>query len=64
MQPALFVGGFEVVLEESLVHLIGIAAPTRDRTKERQAVAHFVMSNETFRKLLSDGRQKLHRDAN
>ncbi|WP_292241176.1 hypothetical protein [Mesorhizobium sp.] len=58
MQPALFVAEVKVEMDESLVHLIGIAAP------ERPPVSHVVMSNEAFRKLLADGRQKLHRNAN
>ncbi|MER8387271.1 hypothetical protein NKJ87_19835 [Mesorhizobium sp. M0027] len=64
MQPALFVAEVKVELDESLVHLIGIAAPSRYGQTDRPPVSHVVMSNEAFRKLLAEGRQKLHRNAN
>lgn len=64
MQSALFVAEVRVELDESLVHLFGIAAPTRYDQTDRPPVSHVVMSNEAFRKLLADGRQKLHRNAN
>ncbi|MER8762854.1 hypothetical protein [Mesorhizobium sp. M0968] len=59
MQQALFVKEIKVELDESLVHLIGIAAPTRYGQTERPPVSHVVMSNEAFRKLLADGRSSL-----
>ncbi|TPL40657.1 hypothetical protein [Mesorhizobium sp. B2-4-6] len=59
MQPTLFVGEMTVVLEDALVHLIGFSTNDGKRTSERKPVAHFVMSNEAFRKLLADGRSRL-----
>lgn len=60
MQPALFFRDVKVVVDEdALVHLVGFATPDGESKSERRPVAHFVMSNETFRRLLADGRVSL-----
>ncbi|TIS37543.1 hypothetical protein [Mesorhizobium sp.] len=59
MQPALFVREVRVILDDALVHLVGFGTADGDSQSERSPVSHVVMSNEAFRKLLSDGRSRL-----
>ncbi|MGX9145896.1 hypothetical protein [Mesorhizobium sp. 128a] len=59
INPALFVGEVRVVVDDSMVHIVGFATADGGQRSERHAVGHFVMSNEVFRKLLADGRSSL-----
>lgn len=59
MQPALFFRDVKVVVDEGVVHVVGLATADGEQKSAREPVAHFVMSNETFRKLLAEGRVSL-----
>jgi len=59
MQPALFFRDVKVVVDDAVVHLVGFATADGDHQSTSEPVAHSVMSNDTFRKLLAEGRVSL-----
>lgn len=63
MQPALFFRDVKVVIDDAIVHLVGFASADGEQKSTREPVAHFVMSSETFRKLLAEGRVSLAKGA-
>ncbi|RUW35429.1 hypothetical protein EOA60_04525 [Mesorhizobium sp. M1A.F.Ca.IN.020.06.1.1] len=59
MKPALFFRDIKVVIDDGVVHLVGFSTADGERKSAAEPVAHFVMSNDTFRKLLAEGRVSL-----
>lgn len=59
MKPALFVREIRLVMDEAHVHLVGFATEDGEERSQLHPVAHLVMSNSAFRRLLADGRLNL-----
>ncbi|MEI9417584.1 hypothetical protein [Mesorhizobium sp. Cs1321R2N1] len=59
VRPALFLDEVRVIVENDVVHLVGMTTADGNRESERFPISHVVMSNEAFRRMLVDGRTRL-----